>query len=131
MKGKIILLAISIFIIACSKQTFNNEKNVKLADGKTIKVLMEIKEPEEDKKGLLVEYRNDEKIIKEKTLEDEVLEIWKAVEEDADKLEITEGVVKYSYLVGKTKDTNEPVYEQKLFSAEKIENGTWKIRKVN
>lgn len=131
MKGKIILLTISILIFGCSNQTFNNEKNVKLADGKTIKVLMEIKEPEEDKKGLLVEYRNDEKIIKEKTLEDEVLEIWKAVEEDADKLEITEGVVKYSYLVGKTKDTNEPVYEQKLFSAEKIENGTWKIRKVN
>lgn len=136
MKRKIVLLAISILIIGCSNQTFNNgefnnEKVIKLSSGKTINVKLEIKEIEDGEKGLLVEYKNDEKIVKVKTLENEVLEIWKAVEPEANKLEVEEGVIKYSYLIGKTKDTNEPVYEEKLFSAEKIENGTWKIRKVN
>ncbi len=133
MKRKIFLLAISISILifGCSNQTFNKEKTIKLSSGKTIKVKLEIKDIEDGRKGLLIEYKNDEKVIKAKTLEDEVLEIWKAVEEDADKLEISEGVIKYSYLIGKTKDTNEMVYEEKLYSTEKIENGTWKIRKVN
>lgn len=135
MKRKIVLLAISILLFSCSNQNFNNdfnnEKIIKLSSGKTIKVKLDIKDIEDDKKGLLIEYKNDEKIIKVKTLENEVLEIWKAVEEDVNKLDLKEGVIKYSYLIGKTKDTDEPVYEDKLFSAEKIENGTWKIRKVN
>ncbi|MGI8670233.1 MAG: hypothetical protein ACR2J3_10375 [Aridibacter sp.] len=136
MKRKIFLLAISILILGCSNQNINNgkinnKKIVKLSSGKTIKVKLEIKEIEDGAKGLLIEYKNDEKIVKVKTLENEILEIWKVVEEDANKLELKEGVIKYSYLIGKTKDTNEPVYEEKLFSAEKIENGTWKIRKVN
>ncbi len=131
MKRKIVLLVISIFIFGCSKQNLNNEKVIKLSDGKNIKINLEIKEIEDGQKGLLVEYKNEEKVIKENTLEDEVLEIWKAVESEAEKLEVEEGVIKYSYRIGNKKDTNEPVYEIKLFSAEKIENGTWKIRKVN
>lgn len=131
MKRKFILLVISIFIIGCSKQNLNDQKVIKLSNGKTIRVKLEIVNIEDEKKGLLVEYKNEEKIIKEKTLESEVSEIWKTVEDDADKLEVEEGVVKYSYPVGKKKDANEIVYEIKLFSAEKIENGTWKIRKVN
>ena len=131
MKRKIVLLVISIFIFGCSKQNLNTEKVIKLSDGKNIKVNLEIKEIEDGQKGLLIEYKNEQKVIKEKTLEDEVLEIWKAVESEAEKSEVEEGVIKYSYRIGKKKDTNEPVYDIKLFSAEKIENGTWKIRKVN
>lgn len=131
MKRKILLLTITIFIFGCFKEKPTNEKTVKLRNGKTIKINLEIKENEANEKVLFAEYKNLEKIIKEKTIEDEVLEIWKAVEQEADKLEIREGVIKYTYLVGKTKNTNEAVFVEKLFSAEKIENGTWKIRKVN
>lgn len=131
MKRKIVLLVISIFIFGCSEQNLNNEKFIKLSNGKSIKINLEIKEIEDQQKGLLIEYKNEEKVIKEQTLENEVSEIWKAVKRDVEKLEVEEGVIKYSYPVGKTKETKETVYDIKLFSVEKIENGTWKIRKVN
>ena len=117
--------------MSCSNQNSFNEKVVKLNTGQTIKIDLQIKENELGEKVLLAEYKNSEKIIKEKKIEDDVLEIWKNVERKADDLELNEGIIKYSYLIGKTKDTKEPVYDIKLFSAEKIENGTWKIRKVN
>lgn len=122
---------ISIIIFGCSNSISDNEKIVKFSDGKSVKINYEIRDIEDNEKVLVVEYKNEEKVTKEKTVENQVLEIWKAVENEANKLEIEEGIIKYEYFAGENKKTKEAVFKPILFSAEKIENGTWKIRKVN
>lgn len=129
---KILLLILLLNVVNCSKKEISNEKLVKLSEGKVFKINFEPRKTETGENGLLVVYRSAEKrILKEKEIESDVLKIWQAVEPDAEKLEAIEGLVRYAYPVGETKDTKETVFEEKLFSAEKIENGTWKIRKVN
>jgi hypothetical protein len=131
MKRKIILLIICIFISGCLKTDSEKEKLVKFSNGKRATVNYEFKDVPDEKSILIVEYRNNENIIKEKTVEDEVLEIWKAMEEEADKSETEEGIIKYVYLAGKSEKTKKDVFRTLLFTTEKIENGTWKIQKVN
>ena len=97
---------------------------------KQSKLILEEKEINKGEKIFVVEYKNNEKHIKEIIVEKEVQEIWEKVKKQSEKLNLDEAVIKYEYLIGKNKQ-GEPVYEGILFNAEKIENGTWKITKVN
>ncbi len=80
---------------------------------------------------MFIDYVNEEKVIKVKTVENEALEIWAGLKEEAEKLEVKEALIKYSYFTGRTKDTGEKEYGSTLFDAEKTESGDWKLRKVN
>lgn len=131
MKRIFIGLILFIFLVSCEKNNFGNEKEIKLSSGKTLKVLIEKKETSNNEKVFVVEYQNDERVLKEENVEKEVLEIWKKVENEANQTDSTEGIIKASYFIGKDKETNESQYEIFLFNAEKIENGTWQIEKVN
>jgi hypothetical protein len=131
MKRIILLLIISISTFGCSEDPGENEKLVKFSNEKTVRINFQIKPLDDRENILVVEYRNREKVIREETVENEVLKIWQAVEGTADEFEIEEGIIKYEYLAGIGKKTKKEVYKTLLFTSEKIENGTWKIRKVN
>lgn len=131
MKRIILLLTLSIFLISCAEKVSDNKKEITFSDGQKVEVNFEEKEVAKDLKVFVIEYQNDNRVLKEETVEKQVLEIWKNLEAEADKTNSEEAVIKAKYFVGNNGKNGEPEYEDFLFNGEKIENGTWKIRKVN
>ncbi len=131
MKRIILLLTLSIVLISCSKKVSDNKKEITFSNGQKVEVNFEQKEAGKDLKVFVVEYQNESRVLKEETVEKQVLEIWKNLESEADKTDLDEAVIKTKYFIGRDEKSGEPIYEDFLFTGEKIENGTWKIRKVN
>jgi hypothetical protein len=131
MKRIFILVMISIFLVSCWKNEAPKINEMKLSDGSIIRTDFEIKKTSAGERVFVVEYRRDKKILKEDTLEKEVLEVWSHLEAEADKSGATEGIIRARYFIEKDEKTREPVYEDFLYATEKIENGTWQIKKVN
>ena len=73
----------------------------------------------------------NERILKEEKVEEQVLEIWKKLETTANMRELDEALIATKYFIGKDEKTGKDNFQHFLFEAEKIENETWKIRKVN
>ncbi|MEZ5426753.1 MAG: hypothetical protein R2747_10835 [Pyrinomonadaceae bacterium] len=86
----------------------------------------------ENEPVLVVDYKTDEKVVTEKNVETEVSEIWDAVKDEAEKLDIDQGIIRYKYFSEEKIEDGKPVklYAGLIFTAEKIENGTWKIDKI-
>lgn len=132
LKRKICLLVLSIFIFSCVGNEFPmQEKSLELSNGKNTSIFIQTKDISENEKILVIEYQVDEEVIKEETIENDVLKIWKQVETIANEIEIDEAIIKSKYFIGIGEKTKKKIYKDFLFEAEKIENGTWKIRKVN
>lgn len=127
----IVLLLLSIISVSCGKNVSPGETEIKLSDGSLIKVNLEEKETSAGEKVLIAEYRRDKRILKEETLEKEVLEVWAKLETKANETGADEGIIRAAYFIGPDEKTGESVYEDFLFATEKIENGTWQIKKVN
>ena len=134
MKGKSLLLILFLIIGSCAENKTDTTATeiIKLDNGKNIELKISEKETQDDdQKTLFIEYKTKEKIIREKELEKEILEIWSKLESRAEEKDIQEGVIKFEYPAEDDGHGHEKYFEVKLFSAEKIENGTWKIKKVN
>lgn len=131
MKRIFLLLILSIFLISCSEKVSTNEKEIKLTNGTNLKVTFAEKEIEKDLKVFTVDFQNNEKVNKEEIVEEQVLEVWKNLENEANKTDADEAVIKTRYFIGNDEKNNEPIYLDFLFNGEKTENGTWKITKVN
>ena len=131
MKRIILLLILSIFVINCVKSNSEFEKQFELSDGQKVLVSIEEKEIEKGSKVLVVQFQVEERILKHETVDKHVFEIWKSLEKTADEKNLEEGIISAKYFVGKDENNEEPIYEDFVYETEKIENGTWKIRKVN
>lgn len=127
----IFLLMLSLFILACQTKYENNERKIQLSNGKSFTVFFEERKINDEEKILVIEFQNDERVLKVEQVEKEVLEIWSKLEKEADKSDLTEGFIRARYFVGTDEKNNEPIYEFFIFNIEKIENGTWQIEKVN
>lgn len=131
MKRIILLLILSIFLISCAEKDSFQAKEIKLSNGKEIKLELSENEVEKDIKVLSVIYQHNEKIEKEETVEKEVMEIWSKLEEEVNRTDLDEAVIKPRYFIGIDEKSKEPIYLDFLYNAEKTESGTWKITKVN
>ena len=129
MKFKLTILLLLLFI-GC-KEAIETKKSITLSSGRTIEVNFEKQHHEEREPVLFIDYVNEEKVRKTKTVDEETLEIWKNLKEEAEKFEVKEALIKYSYFTGRTKDSGEKDYGSILYNAEKIESGDWNLRKVN
>lgn len=131
MKRISLLLIILIISINCVGNNSEFEKQIELSDGKKVSVNLEEKEIEEGEKILVVKFQIEERILRHETVDKQVFEIWENLEKLADGKDLRDGIISAKYFVGKAEKNGEPIYEDFLFEAEKIENGTWKIIKVN
>ena len=131
MKRIILLLTLSIFVMNCVGNNSEFEKQISLSDGKSISINLEEKKIEKDEKVLVAKYQVEERIFKHETVDKQVYEIWRILEKIADDKNLEDGIVSAKYFIGLDEKSNERIYEDFLYEAEKIENGTWKIIKVN
>lgn len=127
-KSLVFLLLITIAITGCKTLSLEDKVSVEMADGRTATVYLE-----EDKTGdqriLIVDYRSDTARRKESEVEDDVQRIWQSVRPVADERGFGEALIKYRQ---PDPDRDQPGdYLGLLFEAEKIENGSWKLKKVN
>lgn len=128
----ILLLILSVVLINCTTVKDKDEKILKLSSGKTVEVLYEKHTSPETGMVFLVECLTDEKIVKEETVEKDILEIWSEIENIADEKELDEAIIKYRFIVEDLNEKGEAHNDPTIiiFTAEKIENGKWKIDKI-
>ena len=127
----ILLITLSVFLINCAAEKNSNQKVIKVSSGKTVEVLFEKYTSPETGTVFLVECVTAEKIVKEETVEKDILEIWSELENIADEKELGEAIIKYKFVVENLNEKGEPekISTLALFTAEKLENGKWKIDK--
>lgn len=125
-----IALMMLLTISSCSLIADENRKTVNFSSGESAEVFIE-----EDTAGgervMIVDYRNDSKVREEDEVEKQVGEIWKAVASEAEKRGFTNVIIKYRFPSDRIHNADENLYSGLLFEAEQIENGTWKLRRVN
>ncbi|QQS40146.1 MAG: hypothetical protein IPM63_12345 [Acidobacteriota bacterium] len=129
MKKTISLILVLIFS-SCSLITDENRKTVNFSSGESAEVFIE-EETAGGERVMIVDYRSDTKVRKEDEVERQVGEILKAVEGEAEKRGFTNVIIKYRFPSDRIHTANENVYSGLLFEAEQIENGSWKLRRVN
>lgn len=127
----IILIMLSVFLINCAAEKNTNQKSIKVSSGKTVEVLFEKHTSPETGTVFLVECSTDKKIVKEETVEKDILEIWSEIEKFANETELSEAFIKYEFVVETVNEKGESEKNSTLalFTAEKLENGKWKIDK--
>jgi hypothetical protein len=132
MLRKFLLLTLSVFITNCVVNKNEGQKSIKLSSGKTVEVLYKKHASPETGTVFSLECSTGEKIVKEETVETDVLEIWAEIEKEADETGLREAVISYKYLVENVNEKGdaEKVVTVSFFTAEKMENGKWKIDKI-
>jgi hypothetical protein len=128
----VILFFVIILFFGCSSKTDSQPKEILLKSGKKVEISIERKHLLDQPKSIIVEISTDQKLVKETELEKDVLDIWSEIGKNADEEEIEEAILKYRYLVEDLNEKGEleSVFVISIFSAEKIENGKWKIDKI-
>ena len=129
MKKEIFLIILLIFFLSCTQSNF--EKEITLSSGKKISVSFKKMVIDNNEPILSIVYKTDERKVREDSVEKEVLEIWSGVKEEAEKLDLKEALIKYSFFAGEKTKEDKIIHHILIFEASKIENGSWKIRKVN
>ena len=120
-----------LLIGSCSSKEAGGSFSVKLSSGETVSYFIDVEEIG-GQKILVVDHLSIKTALSESRVEQEVHEIWKSASAEADKKSIDEALIKYRYPVSaESSDQDEKNYRGLLFEAEKLENGTWKLRKVN
>lgn len=123
-----ILLSVALFaMIGCGTDSANQVR-VSLTDGTTGTIYLE----EESVDGgniLVVDYKSDRARRRESEVQDDIERIWESVRPKAEERGFEEALIKYRLPDPDSKERG--AYTGLLFEAERIENGTWKLRKVN
>lgn len=123
----VLLTWLAIIAVGCGYMVDNGGFNVKLDDGTPATVFLET-EFVEGQTILVVDYLSGTPALREDEVEKTVKAIWTSVEPEAEKQGLSEALIKYRY-PDPEGDGNE--FLGLLFEAEKMENGTWKLRRVN
>jgi hypothetical protein len=121
-----------LLFFGCYSKTDNQPRELLLKTGKRVEIEIERKNLQDSPKSMIVEISTDQKLVKETELDEDVLEIWAYIEKAAEQEEIEEAILKYRYLVEDLNEKGEleKVFVISVFSAEKTENGKWKIDKI-
>ncbi|MDH3492088.1 MAG: hypothetical protein OEM82_00940 [Acidobacteriota bacterium] len=124
-----VLITALIILVNCG--SFHNQKTISLKDGRDVTVFFDIEKIESGEDVLFVEYTSEVLVRKESTVENEVTEIWSALETLAESKRVEEAIIKYQYPSGESNGSGKKLYEALLFTADFTETGNWTIRKVD
>lgn len=116
------------FMTCCSLSDNANTVDVKFGSGKSGKVYLE-QTTVDGERSLIVDYLNKSTVRREEETDRQAQDIFEAVRSEADRRGVETVIIKYRFREP-GKQSNEP-YAGLLYEAEKIENGTWKLKKVN
>ena len=126
-----ILFLVAGVMIACTDSDFENRRDMSLSSGEKAVFYVDVEEIE-GQKVLVVDHLSERTALKESVVEREVEEIWAHAKKDADRDGISEALIKYRYPQTRNVGENESTgYRGLLFEAERFEDGSWKLRKVN
>lgn len=121
------MTALALLAVSCSYIGDSREFRVNLDDGTPVTVFLE-KENIEGQSLLVVDFLRETAAVREEEVERDVKAIWRSVEPEAEKQGFSEALIKYRF---PDPEGSGNEFRGLLFEAEKIENGTWKLRKVN
>ncbi|MEZ5345658.1 MAG: hypothetical protein R2681_08905 [Pyrinomonadaceae bacterium] len=131
MKKLLILVLSSFLLIACKGTGNETKRQINFSDGRKETVSIAFVKGSDERVVQHVTYTKDERVIKLADADKEVQEIWSQVENEAEERDIREGLIKYVYAADFDEAANKPLYRILFFEAQKIENGSWVIERVN
>jgi len=129
MRRNFLVIICCLFLLNCVAE--NKPKEITLSNGSRIRIHFEKIEDKEREPIFSLDCRAEDIKLREDTVEKEVLEIWGLVKKEAEKLELKEAVIQYNFTAGEKNEDNKLIYHRLLYDASQIENGDWKIKKVN
>jgi len=127
---KAILSVLLVFMAACSQQDNANKRSISLTSGEKGTAFLE-EQTIDDERVLVIDFRSDKKPNRESEIDQMAQEIWAGVKGEADARGIDNALIKIRVPLPESGNDSAKQYNGLLFEAEKIENGTWKLRKVN
>ena len=126
-----LLTIIAAAFLSCTSCQNQDRYEVTLSSGDTAVYYLD-EEEIDGQKILVLDHLSQKKATSEKIVEREVSEIWESARREAEKREFAEALIKYRYPQSEENEDNAGGnYRGLLFEAEKLENGTWKLSKVN
>ncbi len=125
-----IVAAFMFLAVACGQQTPWNEKEITFNSGEKGTIYFE-EQDIGDEKVLVIDYRSDKMPKRESEIDKLAEEIWLAAKNDADKRGFENALIKVRVPAPSPEGGSSNQFNGLLFEAEKIENGTWKLKKVN
>ncbi|MCB1025193.1 MAG: hypothetical protein KDB79_12430 [Acidobacteria bacterium] len=129
---RFLVIVIFVFLsLNCSRSNLGIKREIKFADGRKGEVTVEFKRDSAKKEIIDLTITKDEQVIKIAEVEKEVQQIWSQIKDEAENKDIAEGLIKYVYIADIDEKTKKPIYHILFFEAERIENGTWEITRVN
>jgi hypothetical protein len=127
---KAIALALFLIVAACGLQTGSAEKNISFSSGSLGKVFLE-EQNIDGERVLVIDFKSDKVPASGSEVDKMAEEIWSGVKPDADRRGFENALMKIRTPARDSVEGNANQYNGLLFEAEKIENGTWKLKKVN
>lgn len=118
------------FLILANCANFQSQRTIKFEDGRSATVYFEITESDAGEKIFVVDFENYRTVRRVSEVEKEVVEIWRQVRKEADKADLEEGVIKYSFPTGAKNAEGKPIFEGLIFTADRKENGEWSIKRT-
>ena len=128
MKRRFFLTLFLIFLAGCGKNYV--QKEITLSSGNKINVSFEKMRIDGKQTVLTVDYKTDERKIKEDEVEKEGLDIWNGVKAEAETLGLEEALIRYSFFSGEKTKQGGVIHQLLVFEATKTETGKWTVRKV-
>ena len=126
---------IAFVLIGCTARESSTEMSIDLGAGRTALVYLD-EEFADGERVLVIDYKS-ENTVDEDTADKVAKAIWTAAEPEADSRGFANALIKFRFPKGEMSAKGGEVYQGGevyrglLFEAEKIENGTWKLKKVN
>lgn len=121
---------IALLITACTQTASTDGTDLTLASGKKVTVFLDEQTVDEEK-VLVIDYKMEAAPRRFADIDDEAEQIWQAVKPEAEKRGLSNALLKLRVPVPEKAEDGAKKYEGLLYEAEKIENGSWKLKKVN
>lgn len=120
---------VTLAFIGCAARETSTEMSVDLGAGKTAVVYLD-EEMAGGERVLVIDYKS-ENPVDENTADAVAGAIWTSAEPEVDSRGFEDALIKLRFPSGERSEEGGQVYRGLLFAAEKVENGTWKLKKVN
>lgn len=130
MRSIFFFLSVTILFTACASSLDLTERTIEIDKGKFVRISVE-KDVVDGEHLLIVDYLDDTPRRTGSERDKRVQSILEELKAEAESGGYENALIKYRYLSGEQNEKKSAVYKGLLYEAERREDGSWKIRKVN
>ena len=121
---------IALLIAACSQTVSTDGTDLTLPSGRHVTVYLD-QQTLDGEDVLVIDYKMDRAPRRVSDIDAEAEQVWEAAKPEADKRGFSNALLKLRVPVPGQSEGSVEKYDGLIYEAERIENGRWKLKKVN